>query len=314
VIKNGCAELSRPVWKGEYENNFDSLKSNFVARMKANKAQLMIDRITLRILFTLGCVLVLALIASAAHAQIPVTLTATPATSDGTVPVTLSWTATGATTCTASGAWTGTKAVSGSQTISPPIAATAKYDLTCSAGASATVTWALPTRNTNGTPLTLLSGFRVNYGPSATSMPQFVNVTTPTTTVATVPNLPAGTTFFTVTTLTSDQQSSVPSNPVSAVITGSTGTASATHTVTAVPSPPSNVTVRSTDQIAWEIRTNATGVLTATRIGVIPVGIICSPEVKTIGAVVYNRIDTRLVDLVSFPASFQPIETWARCS
>jgi hypothetical protein len=258
--------------------------------------------------------LILAMFVSVSHAQIPVTLTATPADSNGTVPVTVAWNATGATSCTASGAWTGTKSASGSQVISPPIAATSKFDLTCSAGGSATVTWGLPTKNTNGTPLTLLSGYRVNYGPTATSLPQFLNVTVPTTTVAVVPNLPAGTMFFTVTSLTSDKQESVPSNPVSTVVTASSGTASATHTVTAVPQPPVNVTVRSTDQMAWEIRTNSTGVLTATRVGVIPVGIICSSEVKKVGTVVYNRIDTRLVDLVSFPASLLPIETWARCS
>jgi hypothetical protein len=52
---------------------------------------------------------------------------------------TLTWSDVGATSCTASGAWTGTLATSGTQTVSPTAAGTSVYSLTCAnaAGPSA---------------------------------------------------------------------------------------------------------------------------------------------------------------------------------
>ncbi len=44
---------------------------------------------------------------------------------------TLSWSSSNATTCTASGAWSGTQALSGSQTVAPAAAGTETYTLTC---------------------------------------------------------------------------------------------------------------------------------------------------------------------------------------
>jgi hypothetical protein len=63
-------------------------------------------------------------------------------------PSTLSWNSTNATSCTASGAWSGTKAISGSQSTGA-LTATATYSLACagpggSASQSATVTVTLP--------------------------------------------------------------------------------------------------------------------------------------------------------------------------
>jgi hypothetical protein len=51
---------------------------------------------------------------------------------------TLTWSSANATSCTASGAWSGTQATSGSQTVSPGVAGTDTYTLTCtgSGGAS----------------------------------------------------------------------------------------------------------------------------------------------------------------------------------
>lgn len=73
-----------------------------------------------------------------------VTLTATPSTVAAGGSSTLDWTATNATTCTASGGWTGTRSTSGSQSVGP-IAATTSYVLTCTgtggtAAQTATVT------------------------------------------------------------------------------------------------------------------------------------------------------------------------------
>jgi hypothetical protein len=71
------------------------------------------------------------------------TLSANPASINAGQSSTLTWSSTNATSCTASGGWTGTKAISGTQSVSPNTTTT--YTLTCtgaggSASQSATVT------------------------------------------------------------------------------------------------------------------------------------------------------------------------------
>lgn len=249
---------------------------------------------------------------------IPVDVKVTPASSDGTVPVTLQWSATGATSCTASGGWSGTKAASGSQQITPPLSASATFTLNCTAPGTAqgvTLEWEPPTQNTNGTPLTNLAGYRVRYGSSPSALSQSVAVSQASATGTVISSLTAGTWHFSVHAVTAGGAESVGSNPVSATTTSvpRTGTGSATHTVNPVPRPPSDVTVRTTDQVAYQIRQNSDGKLVASRIGVVPLGAICSGETQDVGGVTYNRVDERSVDLVNWPASFRPIETWARC-
>lgn len=53
-----------------------------------------------------------------------------PAVAVGT-PATLSWTTRHAASCTASGAWSGPKAVAGTQVVVPQAPGTARYRLTC---------------------------------------------------------------------------------------------------------------------------------------------------------------------------------------
>jgi hypothetical protein len=72
-----------------------------------------------------------------------VSISANPASITSGGSSTLSWNSTNTTSCTASGVWTGTKATSGSQSVSPT--ATSTYNLSCTgiggtANASATVT------------------------------------------------------------------------------------------------------------------------------------------------------------------------------
>jgi hypothetical protein len=66
-----------------------------------------------------------------------VTLTADPATITSGQSSTLTWSSTGATTCTASGGWAGTKTTSGTQSVSPT--GTTTYTLACT-GAGGTTT------------------------------------------------------------------------------------------------------------------------------------------------------------------------------
>jgi hypothetical protein len=80
--------------------------------------------------------------ASVAVAAVPppqpmVTLTANPTAIPANGTTTLTWSSTNATACTASGAWSGSKALSGSQQVGP-LAGNATFTLTCtSAGGSA---------------------------------------------------------------------------------------------------------------------------------------------------------------------------------
>jgi Beta-propeller repeat/OmpA-like transmembrane domain len=74
-----------------------------------------------------------------------ITITAAPTTITVGQNSTLTWSSTNATSCTASGAWTGTQATSGAQSVSPAATGTSTYTLTCngsggSIDASATVT------------------------------------------------------------------------------------------------------------------------------------------------------------------------------
>ena len=61
---------------------------------------------------------------------------------------------------------------------------------------SATLNWADPTVNTNGTRLTDLAGIRVYYGTSASNLSQMVQVANATATSITISNLTTGTWYF----------------------------------------------------------------------------------------------------------------------
>jgi Fibronectin type III domain len=83
---------------------------------------------------------------------------------------------------------------------------------------SATLTWVPPTTNTNGTPLTDLAGFVINYGTSATSLSQQITVSSATATSYTITGLGAGTWYFTVSAYTTVGTQSAPSNVASKTI------------------------------------------------------------------------------------------------
>ena len=60
----------------------------------------------------------------------------------------------------------------------------------------ATVSWTAPTQNSDGTPLTNLSGYEIVYGQSQGNLSQSVSVTDPTATTYTISNLGGGTWYF----------------------------------------------------------------------------------------------------------------------
>jgi hypothetical protein len=83
---------------------------------------------------------------------------------------------------------------------------------------TASLTWAAPTQNTDGTPITNLSGYVISYGTSATLLAQTVSITNPATTSYTIQNLGSGTWYFAVSAAASDGTRSSLSTVVSKTI------------------------------------------------------------------------------------------------
>jgi hypothetical protein len=83
---------------------------------------------------------------------------------------------------------------------------------------SAVLNWKAPTTNTDGTPITGLSGYVVSYGKVATALTESEPVAAPATSL-TIVNLPAGTWFFEVTAVNSAGEQSAPTAQVSKTIT-----------------------------------------------------------------------------------------------
>ena len=77
---------------------------------------------------------------------------------------------------------------------------------------SASLSWVAPTTNTDGTPLTDLAGFTINYGASPSAMTQTVEVPNSTATDYVVEGLASGTWYFTVTAYTTGGTQSAPSD------------------------------------------------------------------------------------------------------
>jgi hypothetical protein len=67
---------------------------------------------------------------------------------------------------------------------------------------SATLSWSIPIQNTDDTPLTNLTGFRVYQGTSATSLSPVRTISSPTATSTVIDNLGSGTHYFAVSAVT----------------------------------------------------------------------------------------------------------------
>lgn len=73
----------------------------------------------------------------------------------------------------------------------------------------ATISWTAPTQNTDGTPLTNLTGYQLVYGQSADDLSQSVSISDPTATTYTISNLGSGTWYFGVVATTQATSSSI---------------------------------------------------------------------------------------------------------
>jgi hypothetical protein len=83
---------------------------------------------------------------------------------------------------------------------------------------SATVSWVPPTTNSDGSALTNLAGYQIDYGTSSGALTKTVKVTNPGTSRYTVTNLPSGTWYFAVQAYTNSGVQSALSNVSSKVI------------------------------------------------------------------------------------------------
>jgi hypothetical protein len=83
---------------------------------------------------------------------------------------------------------------------------------------SATLTWSIPTQNTNGTPLTNLAGFNIYYGTSASNLNQSVQIANPALTSYALTNLASGTWYFSINDYTTAGTESAVSNIASTTI------------------------------------------------------------------------------------------------
>jgi hypothetical protein len=263
------------------------------------------------------------LLVGAAHAQTAgvVTLRASPTSGTGTVTPTLTWSTNPvATSCRASGGWSGTRAASGTQA-QTTVNANTNYTLTCTWGVgSARVSWTAPTQNTDGSSLTNLARFRILYGTSSTSLTQSQTVSDPTLRTATVSGLSPGTWYFAVRAVNTNGTESDNSNVASKSVTGASSSATASVTVTAPtpvpPPPPPSGTLRTTSQDVYDVVQQSNGTWSPRAIvGRIALGATCSTAFTANGGYYrVGRTDGTMTGITlngTFPWSKELV---ARCS
>jgi hypothetical protein len=249
-----------------------------------------------------------------AHAQTPPWFTASVTQGISPVATKFTWTAPlGAVSCTASStgnqaAWTGSKALSGTQSLSG-IKLTADYKLDCvtAAGtASATLTWVAPTLNTDGSTLSDLAGYKLYYGTNATALINSATVSGPGVTTYSIDKLTTGTWYFAVTAYNAKGLESTFSNVASKTITVQapvTYSQSVTITAQTQPAPPVLSTV---DTTAYEIN-KSTDALALNAVGTVALGVSCKPEYDANGLNVVPR------NLVKFETATKPLVVVAKC-
>lgn len=104
----------------------------------------------------------------------------------------------------------------GTATLGPfPITVTAPAAPPPNPGGTATLTWAAPTTNTDGTPLTDLAGYHIYYGTNAAQLPLEAVLDGPASTTYVVNGLRLGTYYFTVSAFNAEGTESAESNRVS---------------------------------------------------------------------------------------------------
>jgi hypothetical protein len=275
-------------------------------------------RIRVRTMACLVGMLLLLVAALGAHAAVAPTCSLTTVSQLKQVsPATLSlaFSSSNAATCTATStgnqtAWTGSKSVSGTQTLTG-IKQSADYIFAC-AGTPLSVgsvlfTWEPPTMKSDGTTLDDLAGYVFYAGPSSGAVQTTKKrVADPTLSVYTLDSLPPGPTYFAMA-----AYSTVGDGAMSTPILTKTVTVPAPLTcsqtvhidVAPVPAAPNKVTV---DVVAYEIN-KSTDALALNAVGTVALGVSCKPEYDANGLNVVPR------SAVTFKTSTRPLVVVAKC-
>jgi hypothetical protein len=236
-------------------------------------------------------------------------LTLSPASGAAPYSAKLLWNVTGVASCSASGAWSGVKAVSGTQDVT--ITAATTFTLSCGVGiGDVTVRWVPPTLNTDGSTLQNLAGFNVYAAVSGSSSWKKVGSVGKGVYVYVDDQVTSGKWDYMVTSVNSDSVESDPSAIATITVVGGSWTQDVKATVTKPkPMPPTGVTTAET--IAYEFKPSTN---TLAAIGLVPSGIPCGPETKTIAGVTYCRLDRTNADLWTRPADLKLNDVWVRAS
>jgi hypothetical protein len=103
----------------------------------------------------------------------------------------------------------------GKSTVSLPVFAVTVSDV---ANGAATLSWTPPTRNTNGSTLTNLAGYRIYYGTSTSTLNRSVQIANPGLSTYVVTNLSPATWYFSVRAFNSAGAESTASNVASKIV------------------------------------------------------------------------------------------------
>jgi hypothetical protein len=250
--------------------------------------------------------LILCATASKAQAAGTITFTASPTSGTGSVTPRLTWsTSPVASSCTASGGWSGVKFASGSETVAA-ITANKTYSLTCTWGnGTATINWTRPTTNTDGSALTDLAGYKVLYGTSTSALTNVKQINDPATTSTSISALQTGTWYFSVRAFNNRQVESDNSNFAQKSITGTSAAKSLTVSVAST----STGTYKTVATAVYDVLFQNGGRVLGRVVGSVPLGTSCNPNYPT-NTYYYPVSRTK----VSFTSSTRSNTVVARCA
>jgi hypothetical protein len=250
----------------------------------------------------------LLLLGTLAQAQTAGTInfTANKTSATGSMTPVLTWsTSPVASSCSASGAWSGTKFASGSETLAA-ITASKSYTLTCAWGnGTAKISWVAPTKNTDGSTLTDLKGFKIVYGKSATSLTYSQSVNDPKATSASIAALGSGTWYFAVRAVNTGGGESANSSTVSRAITAAT----AAKTVNITISSSTSGTYKTVSTAAYDVLIRDNVRVLGRQVGTVRTGTPCQTHYKV--GTSYYKVDASYVRVTTPPRSNTIV---ARCA
>jgi hypothetical protein len=254
----------------------------------------------------------LLLLGSLAQAQTAgtITFTANKTSATGSLVPVLTWsTSPVASSCTASGAWSGTKFASGSETLAS-ITSSKAYTLSCSWGnGSSTVSWTKPTKNSDDSTLTNLAGFKVMFGNSASALTQSKAVNDANATSTTVAALASGTWYFAVRAVNTDGVESDNSTVVSKTISSASAAKTVNITITGGTTPPPTPSLKTVNRDVYDVVTSNGYRSLGRKVGTIAIGKPCQSTYRVYSN--HYKVTTSDVTITRTPRSTNVV---ARCA